>query len=234
MKYFNSFMAMQQATSPKAFKPVEDDVEGYSLLLAVERGTGDDSLSLFLNLFIGCHMTSDGRHDAGPAVKLVKIYDEDGNFEKEPEDQRFLYGVYIRDNLPVWVKQLLIEAEVTFGFMNSDSTHVLSLEITTEEHFKNWLGDNPITPVFENDVIFAAIDREMLLPHLTMISSTWELPENILLMYRIAEISKEQVIVEPRNFLMQLLPYRYRIDMEDFKKEVLERNVSLIVLAYQE
>ena len=49
MKYFNSFMAMQQATSPMAFKPVEDDVEGYSLLLAVERGTGDDSLSLFLN-----------------------------------------------------------------------------------------------------------------------------------------------------------------------------------------
>lgn len=234
MKYFNSFTAMQKATSPLAFKPVSGDLEGYSLLLAVERSASDDTLSLFLNLFTGCHLTSDGKHDADAAVKLVKVYDEDGHFEKDPSDQRFMYGVYLRDNLPVWIKQLLIEAEVTFGFMNSETSHILPLEIKTEEHFQNWLGETPITPAFENDVIFAAIDRAMLAPNLKMFSGSWELPDNILLMYRIADIDKEQVVVEPRNFLMQLLPYRYRISMSDFKNEVLERNISLIALVYQE
>ena len=226
----DSFLCTLGAGVQNAFTPVyEEDkskIKDYSLVMTGDSDTEIERKVSPFNLLKGCHMTSEmDCLDPNPGVLILDVLDETGSYE--PEGETTHLGVYVRNNLPMWVKEIAIDIMRVLGTIDGIHGNTISATVQSKQEFDAWLSDDPQMFAFCNDVLMSVLDPVKIKEFTKMISTSWETEDDTMCLFGIKEISKESITITPIGSLIRILPFEYKASIKDFSKEVLEGRMVL-------
>lgn len=235
----DSFLCTLGAGVQNAFTPVHEEdkqkIKKYSLIMSCDLEVNEEGKSIEreispFNLLKNCHMISemDGV-DNDPGILILDVLDETGSYE--PDGNLVHVGVYVRNNLPMWVKEIAIDIMRILGTIDGIHGNTVSAIVRSKDELKAWLSDDPQLLAFTNDVIMSVLDPVKIKEFTKMISVNWTVDEDVACLFGIREISNESITITPMGSLIRVLPFEYKASIEDFFKEVLEGRVILHAVA---
>lgn len=226
----DTFQMTLKARSENAFKPEEPIDSKYSMLLSIRMRSLANNVAGFFKMFKNCHLTNNGTIDKDDAVKIVAVTDEEGNKTSENKVPR--YGIFIRNNLPMWIVEIMLEVKMSFAYLFTDYDNVKIGSVNDETKLDAWtdLAKEDIIACAD-DFIITTIDVENLKSTLKSFDSTWELTDDAeCIIFKIIAVSDTHVVIAPQEHLGRLLPFQYKMALEDFKKEILAERIRLYVV----
>lgn len=139
------------------------------------------------------------------------------------------YGIFIRNNLPMWIVEIMLEVKMSFAYLFTDYDNVELGIVDTEDELNAWLELAKVnSATIADDFILTGMDSANLRASLRSFDETWtisEESENLIM--KISEIDKDNIILTPQEHLARLLPYRYKISIDNFKKEIKDKHIRL-------
>ena len=225
----DTFQMSVTSRNANSFKPEVELDNKYSMLLSLIMKNDTNQVAEFFKLFKNCHLTNNGPLDMDDGVKIVAITDEEG----KPTSSNTLvrYGIFIRNNLPMWIIEIMLEVKMSFAYLFTDYDNVKIAKVSTEKQLNAWVET---TKTFEyitsDDFVLSSIDAENLRSTIKSFDSTWELEsENPFVIFKLVSFDDEndEIIISPQEHLARLLPFRYKISIDNFKTEVLNKNIDL-------
>ena len=210
----DSFLCQTKMSCAQSWSPVHDTdkeiIKDYNLLFTgISSNDAPDEVKSAFELIEGCHLTSKlTEEDSRPGCLFIELNDEDGTHEVGAEEATF--GVYLRNNLPLWVVNMAMD------IMSS---------------FAAWLSDDPRIEAFTQDVLVAVLDNQKLQEYVHFISPTWEIKDDICICFYIRSINKEEVILSPIGGTIRVLPFEYKATIVNFKHEIVNGNMILHAVA---
>ena len=225
----DSYIAKRTSAHVDAYTPVHKDVDPdkYSFLLGYFDDENHEGYPYnVFKLFEGCHLTSRGTTDL-PGVKITRIIDEKGSFDNIVMD-KVPYGVFVRNDLPQWIIQILNELSLMFVYTFGDVPNKVTIPIEVNEHFDSWLGETPNRLAFVDDVVFCVVNHEEIKQHLRLFDPSWEITDSAIIPLMIYEISRESITLVPKYNLGRLIPYQYPMEMGQFRNFVMHKDIALI------
>jgi len=223
----DTFQMMVKARSAEAFKPEEEIPSKYSMLMSIRMRNTDNSVVDFFNIFRNCHLTSNGIIDHDDAIKIMHVTDEDGKKTSGSSVPR--YGIFIRNNLPMWIVEIMLEVKMSFAYLFTDYDNVELGIVDTEDEVNAWLElAKANSETIADDFILTTMDAGTLRASLRSFDDTWTLgeeSENMIM--KVYDVDNENLIIAPQEHLARLLPYRYKISIENFKKELKDKLIRL-------
>ena len=225
----DSYIAMKTASHEDAYTPVHKDVDldKYSFLMGYfDNEKHEGYIYNVFKLFEGCHLTAHGTTDL-PGVKITRIIDEKGAFDTVVMDD-VPYGVFIRNDLPQWIIQILNELAFMFVYTFGDAAGKVTIPIEVVEHFNSWLGEEPNRLAFVDDVVLCVLSKEEIEQHLKLVDPSWEIPESMIVPLMIYDITAESITLVPKYNLGRLIPFQYPMEMTAFKQFVMHKDIVLI------
>ena len=223
----DTFQMMVKARSAGAFKPEEEIPSKYSMLMSIRMRNTDNSVVDFFNIFRNCHLTSNGIIDHDDAIKIMHVTDEDGKKTSGSSVPR--YGIFIRNNLPMWIVEIMLEVKMSFAYLFTDYDNVELGIVDTEDEVNAWLElAKANSETIADDFILTTMDAGTLRASLRSFDDTWTLgeeSENMIM--KVYDVDNENLIIAPQEHLARLLPYRYKISIENFKKELKDKLIRL-------
>ena len=223
----DTYQMFVKARSENAFKPEEEISDDYSMLLSIRMRNKSNHVSDFFSMFKNCHLTNNKTIDMNDGVKIVHITDRDG--KKTSSDSVPRYGIFIRNNLPMWIIEIVLEIKMSFAYLFTEYDNVKIGSVDTEDKFNAWydLASNNMIAC-SDDFIITTIDTENLKATLKMIDNTWELEDGAeCVIFKIIQVSNTDVVISPQEHLGRLLPFHYKMSLDNFKKEILEGRIRL-------
>ena len=231
----DSFLCQTKMSCAQSWSPVHDTdkeiIKDYNLLFTgISSKDAPDEVKSAFELIEGCHLTSKlTEEDSRPGCLFIELNDEDGTHEVGAEEATF--GVYLRNNLPLWVVNMAIDIMSSFAAVDGKFTGTVSAIVTSGEEFDAWLSDDPRIEAFTQDVLVAILDNQKLQEYVHFISPTWEIKEDICICFYIRSINKEEVILSPIGGTIRVLPFEYKATIENFKHEIVNGNMILHAVA---
>ena len=231
----DSFLCQTKMSCAQSWSPVLDTdkevIKDYNLLFTgISSKDAPDEVKSAFELIEGCHLTSNlVEEDGRPGCLFIELNDEDGAHEVGAEESTF--GVYLRNNLPLWVVNMAIDIMSSFAAVDGKFTGTVSAIVTSGEEFDAWLSDDPRIDAFAQVVLVSVLDNKKLQEYTHFISPTWEVKEDICICFYIRSINKEEVILSPIGGTIRVLPFEYKATIENFKHEIINGNMILHAVA---
>lgn len=223
----DTFQMLIRSQASGAFKSEEEIPSKYSMLMSVRMRNTNNSIVDFFNIFKNCHLTSNGVIDNDDAIKIVYITDEQGRNTSDSSVPR--YGIFIRNNLPMWIVEIMLEVKMSFAYLFTDYDNVELGVVDTLDEVNAWLDLARVnSETVADDFILTTMDASTLRASLRSFDDTWTLSEeseNMIM--KIYAVDKDHLIISPQEHLARLLPYRYKISIDDFKKEIKDKRIRL-------
>lgn len=223
----DTFQMMVKARTAGAFKPEEEIPSKYTMLMSICMRNTTNSVVDFFDIFRNCHLTSNGIIDYDDAIKIMYVTDENGKKTSDSSVPR--YGIFIRNNLPMWIVEIMLEVKMSFAYLFTDYDNVELGIVDTEDELNAWLELAKVnSATIADDFILTGMDSANLRASLRSFDETWtisEESENLIM--KISEIDKDNIILTPQEHLARLLPYRYKISIDNFKKEIKDKHIRL-------
>lgn len=231
LNILDSYVAKKTAASTIAYTPIKSDIDlsKYSLAIAYfDTDEKNSYVSRVFETFIGCHETASGETTDDPGVVITAIKDENGAFlNSKINDDPVPYGVYVRNNLPMWVLQIIGNLVSVLCFTFEENGDKVTIPIESAEHFDTWFGEDPHEFAFVDDIVFTSFEKSEIAEKLRILSPSWELPRVVLVPLKIVGINKEKIQLSPVADLSRVIPFAYDVDIKMFRNCLFEKTAHL-------
>lgn len=225
----DTFQMAISAKNENAFKPATPLDSKYSLLLSLRMKDMNNRVVQFFDLFKHCHLTNTGALDMDDGIKIEKISTANGEGLNRVRMPR--YGIYIRNNLPMWIVEIILEVKMTFAYMFTEYDNVSIAQVLTEDQVKAWESATETYKfLLSDDFILACIDVDNLKATLKTFDSTWEVDsDKPFIIFKVVKIDREEnfIVIAPQEHLARLLPIQYKMSIKNFTDEVVNQHIDL-------